>query len=574
MKKTLFVLCVVLPSALGWGSATNDEEVVRADLSAASFHPRQLSILAIFLAEQADQAKDPIYKERFESTAKILETTRETLNVFYKPAKIKAQGRGGKVVRGQEEKFSLPMMGQRDNFEKLTSGVIVRIYNSLCLVLPDMAERAFGQATTVETEPLFRKHKNIFDIYGRFCHFYVEALCGLHPASPLAKGALAGPLPGNQTYPLLYVKEGDEYLLTPFVASSSPEALGFNYFAPTLTRPYTSSGILYDKDGQVTRGWGLVLNFVPGHEEIVERVSGPERRLLEWHVRLYSPEYRFSAITKMFETGYFFTENKPYRETHSQTPAVDEAMVDTLFSASVRAFIEQGEKNPFSVVEYLPLPTTSQDQRVWRLLTLEVERLALLEVQRTHPTIEVLEEGADASAELTPFAQEIDQVTAEIENIEAQLYDDDIRAQQEAISARVAKSARETASKPMRGGKGRGAKRGTPKAARVAASSSSGAVVPLEPTPDMVAAAKARVEALKLEGRVKWRSLLGYVGKLTREGLVRPDDVRVSGSHVTVHTQGGASVTLVRPHGRRDAVHGRVAGDALMQLILSSQNPS
>lgn len=574
MKKALFILCVVLPSALGWGSATSDEEVTRADLSAASFHPRQLSTIATFLAEQASQTKDPTYKESFESTAKILEITHETLGVLFKPVAIKSQGRGGKVVRGQEEKFSLPVMGQRDNFEKLTSGVITRVYNSLCLVLPDMAERAFGQATTVETEPLFRKHKNIFDIYGRFCHFYVEALHQMHPASPLAKGALMGPLPGNQTYPLLYVKDGDEYLLSSRVAVASPEELGLNYFAPTLTRPYTSSGALYDQDGQVTRGWGLVLSFVPGYDEIVDRGFGPEKHLLEWHVRLYSPDYRFSAITKMFETGYFLAENRPYRETRSHTPAADEAMVDMLFTTSIQAFIEKSDKKTSVVVDYLPLPTTSQDQRVWRLLTLEVERLALLEAQRTHPRIEILEEEASASAELVPFAQEIDQVTAEIENIEAQLYDDEIRAQQEAISARVVKSARETASKPTRGGKGRGVKRGTPKAASVTASSSSGAVASLEPTPDMVAAAKARVDALKLEGRVKWRSLLGYVSQLVSEGLVNANDVRVTGSHRVVHPHGGAPVTLVRPHGRRDAVWSHVAKDALMQLILSSQNPS
>lgn len=87
----------------------------------------------------------------------------------------------------------------------------------------------------------------------------------------------------------------------------------------------------------------------------------------------------------------------------------------------------------------------------------------------------------------------------------------------------------------------------------------------------MIEAARSHVNALKIEGRVKWRSLLGHVNTLISQGLVAASDVRIGGSHMVMHTQTGSPVTLVRPHGKRDAIWAHVAKDALMEMVLSTQ---
>ncbi|MCA0369569.1 MAG: hypothetical protein LCH26_00485 [Proteobacteria bacterium] len=505
MKKAFLAFVLLTQSPLGWASATGEKELVcEADLSPASFRPSQLVPLAAFLEVQAGQTKETVYAERFYDGAKAIGIAIPVLENFYKTGAQKGGARKG--AARSEERFFLPPMGVREKFEKLVSITIINIYNSLCFVIPDMAERLHGHGRDEVTGPLFLKHKDLFDAYGRFCNFYVDALKQMHPESDLAKGARYGSLPGKQNEGLLFIKDDNDYLMATQLPVSPVSGLASSYFVPTLKRPYMGSALLYDARGRVITGCGLILNHVPGYDEIIDLGRGPERRLVEWQIRLCAPDFYLSPMVKQFETGYFQTENKAARKTLSETPRADEAMVDTLFASSVRTFLANGDLENNGVVDYVPLPTTIQDQRILRLLMLEEERLALAHAQEMETHIQ--EVGAEEKT-VAPYADVIAAVEEEMHSLEALLVDAEIRVQQEAISKRVVRDAQKASARPSRnkGGKKRGGRnRGGD--TKVVVASSSAPVSPSGPSAEMIEAARSHVNALKIEGRVKWRSLL------------------------------------------------------------------
>ena len=249
---------------------------------------------------------------------------------------------------------------------------------------------------------------------------------------------------------------------------------------------------------------------------------------------------------KIMKVKGFYGEKSPFTFTTHRTTARSSGDKDSSpFYPILKEIWPEVEELTENEVVFVPMPTTPQEWNILELLFIE----DLAEEAKGEEIKETKQEGEAMATKRGPFLLEY---VEELKTAVLSEYEQQIRAEQDEISHRVASGGNE-APKKAKKGKAKNKKKAPQKKQEVK-------------KVDYATRKAELFKQLKAEHRKKFKDVLGILKSVAKKDPSLIQTVTTRGSHVSFHGTTGVE-TIAKPHGGRTDIASGIVNRMLAKLL-------